>query len=200
MTVLAIFGAAGTIGRVLISQLLAADESLHIVAVSRRADSAFAGLPRCEPIQGDVLDRDSLDRVVRSAGLVVNLAARNPVGVDQDWAARQDFFLVNALGAGLVAASAQRHGVPLIHFSTVSVYETAEYSGARLLSEEEEMPRIGKQIADFHDQSLEILAKLVANRQSRARSRLPGEPLRALSGAVFLPRQCACIWIVKVDR
>ena len=156
------------IGRVVIGQLLAADESLRIVAVSRRADPAFAGLSRCDPIQGDVFDRDSLDRVVRRADLVVNLAARNPVGIEQDWAARRDFFLVNALAAGLVAASAQRHGVPLVHFSTVSVYETAEYRGARLLSEEEEMPRIGKEIAYFHAQSLEILVKLVATRLSPA--------------------------------
>ena len=114
MTVLAIFGAGGMIGRVVIRPLLAADESLRIVAVSRQADPAFAGLSRCEPIQGDVFDRDSLDRVVRRADLVVNLAARNPVGIEQDWAARRDFFSGECtwcwIGRGVGAAARRASG------------------------------------------------------------------------------------------
>ena len=163
MTVLAILGAAGTIGRVLIREMLAADESLRVVAVSRRAGSAFAGLSRCEELEGNVLDPKAVDRVVRTADLVVNLAARNPVGVRQDWAARRDFFLVNSMGAGLVAAAARRQDVPLIHFSTVSVYETAAYASGRLLSEGEEMPRIGAEVTDFYDRCLETLWKRVAS-------------------------------------
>lgn len=162
MTVAAVLGARGTIGRALVRELIESDESLRILAVSRRGGSDFTGLTRCDEIVGDVLEPGFLDQLAGRADLVVNLSARNPAGVEQDWAARRAFFRVNALGACLLAAATQRHHIPLIHFSTVSVYETAEYVHGGLLSETVEMPRIGGEISQYFDRSLEKLSQLAA--------------------------------------
>ena len=162
MPTLSIVGAAGTVGRVVVKQLLAADESLRVVALLRKGNAELAGLDRCDVIEGGIFDSNALERAVKNCDLVINFAARNPAGADEDWAAREDFFLLNGLGAGLVGATAQRHQVALIHFSTVSVYETAAYSTGRLMTEQESMPCLGEQTAEFYERTLGFLSKRVS--------------------------------------
>lgn len=157
-----IVGAAGTVGRVVVRKMLAWDPSLRIVALVRRKNAHLSGLKRCEPIEGDIFDPNALERLVGNSDLIVNLAARNPVGLDEDWAARGAFFLSNGLAAGLVAAAAERRQLPLVHFSTVAVYETAAYSRGRPLSEEEDMPHIGGDVADFYRQALDWLRRAIS--------------------------------------
>ena len=162
MTILGIVGAGGAVGHVVTKQLLTADKSLHVVALLRGADPELAQLPRCDVVEGGLFDCSALERTLKNSDLVINLAARNPGGDEADWAAREDFFVLNGLGAGLVAAMAERHQLPLIHFSTVSVYETAAYVAGRRMTEDDPMPCLGQETADFYERVLGYLSRRVA--------------------------------------
>ena len=172
MTALSIVGAAGSVGRPIIKYILDHDSSLRTFALLRRPDAELARLDRCEVVEGGIFDQRALERVVKDCDLVINLAARNPTSVDEDWASREDFFLLNGLGAGLVAEAAQRHQRPLIHFSTVSVYETAAYAAGHRMTESERMPCLGMEIADFYERTLRLLSERIAEQVSRFRTDL----------------------------
>lgn len=154
-----VVGAGGTVGRVVVKHLLADDESLSVVALLRRANPELAGIDRCEVLEGGLFNVNALESAVSNSDLVVNLAARNPMGIAEDWEAREDFLLLNGLGAGLVAAAAQRHRLPLVHFSTVSVYETAAYREGMQMSEQETMPALDEETLSFHERILAFLTR-----------------------------------------
>ena len=138
----------------LVKQLLDADRSLRVSALLRRLDPDLARMRRCDVVEGGLFDPHALEQTLKNADLVVNLAALNPGGDDADWTAREDFFVLNGLGAGMVAAMAERHRLPLIHFSTVSVYETAAYVKGRSMAENDAMPCLGRETASFFDRTL----------------------------------------------
>lgn len=177
MPSISVIGAAGAVGRTTVKQLLAADESIHVVALLRQHDPELAGLDRCDVIVGGLFDFDALERAAWSTDLMINLAARNPGGAS-DWKARQDFFLINGLGAGLVAATAERHQLPLVHFSTVSVYETAAYSPGRLMTENELMPCLGEEEDRFFKRALAFLSEHVTVERPRSTSGIVTDDLK----------------------
>ena len=149
-------------------QLLSADKSLQVLALLRGPVPELARLRRCHVVEGDLFDHGPLEQTIRSSDLVVNLAARNPGGEEEDWSAREEFFLLNALGAGLVAAKAEKYRLPLIHFSTVSVYETAAYVAGRQMTESDSMPCLGQEIGEFYERVLDYLAGRVTAADSLA--------------------------------
>lgn len=173
MTRISVVGAAGAVGRTVVKQLLAADETIRVVALLRRYDAEFAGWDRCNVIEGGVFDSGALERTASTSDLMINLAARNPGGLASDWKARNEFFLVNGLGAGLVAAAAERHQMPLVHFSTVSVYETAAYVPGRLMAENEALPACGEKEEEFFERALAFLSGCVGSERESS----PGNAL-----------------------
>ena len=168
VTRIGVIGAAGTVGRRIVKQLLAADASIHVVALLRRHDTELAGWDRCSVIAGGIFDPFALEQATKDSDLMINLAARNPAGDSADWEARNDFFRINGLGAGLVAAAAERHKRPLVHFSTVSVYETAAYSPAKPLTEKEAMPCRGEDEDEFFERALAYFSRLVMVESTRS--------------------------------
>ena len=168
MTRISVVGAAGAVGRTIVKQFLAADPSVQVVALLRQHDTELALWDRCNVIAGGLFDPFALEQAAKGSDLMINLAARNPGGDASDWKARVDFFRVNGLGAGLVAAAAERHKCPLVHFSTVSVYETAADAPARCLSEKETMPCRGEDEDGFFERALAYLSEHVPLGSSRS--------------------------------
>src|SRR5689334_25049033 len=71
----AVTGPTGDIGRSLLRSLDRSREVGRILAMARRPfDPAAHGLRRTEYRQGDVLDRETVDRLVDGADVVVHLA------------------------------------------------------------------------------------------------------------------------------
>ena len=176
MRTLGIVGASGAVGRAVVAQLLACDESLQIVALLRKADAELAEMDRCDVIDGGVFDSCALERAVKNCDVIVNLAARNPVGPEEDWAAREDFFLLNVLGAGLVAGAAQRHRLPVIHFSTVAIYEAGAYVAGRPMTEKDSIPCSVEGTFESYDRMLKVLSRrIMANRTHASTESLVNE-------------------------
>ena len=99
MTILGIVGAGGTVGRVLTKQLLAADKSLHVVALLRRADPELAQLPRCDVVEGGLFDCSALELTLKNSDLVINLAARNPGGDEAGLGGARGLFCIEWPGS-----------------------------------------------------------------------------------------------------
>jgi dihydroflavonol-4-reductase len=115
MTV-AVTGATGHIGANLVRALV---EQGHRVRILRHEESrALAGLD-VEAITGDVLDPDSLRKVISGAEVVYHLAARISVTGDPDGMVRK----INVEGTKNVAAACLREGVRrLVHFSSIHAF------------------------------------------------------------------------------
>lgn len=135
-----IIGASGTLGQVTVRQLLAESSETAVNALVRRPDEGLDALERCSTYVGGIFDPEQLDRFIADSDLIVNLAARNPEGEALDRQNHRDFFLVNAAGAATVAAAAARQKKPLLHFSTVSVYETGAVEADHLFAEDDVLP------------------------------------------------------------
>jgi len=165
MATLGFIGASGTVGRTVIKQLLATDNEIQVIALTRRADAELELLERCQVLKGGVFSKQDLDTLASNSDIMINLAARNPEGDEKDWQNRDDFFLLNSLGAGLVAAVAQQHQVPLIHFSSVAVYETGDYQSGFEMTEQYDLPA-GENTQAFYQVELAYLDKLVSAMQT----------------------------------
>ncbi len=113
----AVTGPTGDIGRSLLRALEHSDEIGRVRAMARRPfDPGADGLRKTEYRQGDVLDRDAVDRLVAGADVVVHLAFVIMGG-------KQETERVNLEGsrnvfAGAVAAGAGR----LVYASSVAAY------------------------------------------------------------------------------
>ena len=129
-----IVGASGTLGRVVVRHLLKCNAGNSVNALVRRPDERLGGLARCHLATGGIFDAGGIDELARNSDVVVNLAAKNPGSPGEDDANFRDFYAINALGAGVVAAASRRWHRPLIHFSSVAVYETGE-SGEGVLDD-----------------------------------------------------------------
>ena len=153
-----IVGASGTLGRVTARQLLQADENTHVNALIRRPDADLESLDGCVTYQGGIFDDDQLARFVDDSDVVVNLAAVNPAGDDEDRRIFRDFFLVNGVGAAAVAAACSRQRRPLLHFSSVAVYETNVGPADEVARESDPLPVGDAALCEYFERSLEAIA------------------------------------------
>ncbi|MBV8234560.1 MAG: SDR family NAD(P)-dependent oxidoreductase, partial [Acidimicrobiia bacterium] len=116
MTV-AVTGATGHLGANLVRALLAQGREVRAVTAEplERTPPALAGLP-VERVQADVRDLVSVERALRGADVVYNLAGRISV-VNWDRKLLQE---INVTGVANVAEACLRHGVGrLIQVSSV---------------------------------------------------------------------------------
>jgi UDP-glucose 4-epimerase len=113
----AITGPTGDIGRSLLRALDSIREVGRVVAMARRPfDPAAAGLRKVEYRQGDVLDRDAIERLVAGAEVVVHLAFVIIGGREQTES-------VNLEGSRNVFDAALAAGVKrLVYASSVAAY------------------------------------------------------------------------------
>lgn len=145
-----IIGASGTLGQVVVRQLLKLPETSEVIALIRQPDEDLDALDRCRSLIGGIFDEAQLAYLAAESDLIINLAARNPVDDDQDRQNYRDFFNVNALGAATVAAAAARHDKPLLHFSSVSVYEANSVEPNQTFTEESPLPDGHQRIVDWY--------------------------------------------------
>jgi len=162
MTTFGFIGASGAVGRTVIKQLLATDDQIKVITLLRRSDTELEALERCQVLKGGIFSKSDLDMLASKSDVMINLAARNPEGDEKDWRNRDDFFLLNGLGAGLAAMVAQQHQVPLIHFSSVAVYETGDYQSGFEMTEQYDLPA-GEEIQHFYHSELDYLAHLLTS-------------------------------------
>ncbi len=158
-----IVGASGTLGRVVVRHLLNCNAGNSVNALVRRPDEQLEGLARCHLATGGIFDAGGVDELARNSDVVVNLAARNPGSPDEDDANLRDFYAINALGAGVVAAASRRWRRPLIHFSSVAVYETGESGEGGLETESAVLPGDDTGARDFHDSMVGYLESRLAS-------------------------------------
>ena len=113
----AVTGPTGDIGRAAIRELERHDEVSRIVGMARRPfDPGRHGWERTEYIQGDVLDRASVDRLVADADVVVHLAFI--IFGDHDETQRINLEGSRNVFEAAVAAGARR----LVYTSSVAAY------------------------------------------------------------------------------
>ena len=147
-----VIGASGTVGRMLV-RYLAADPARHTVrSLIRRPDAEIARVSQLLVSPSGVLDNDSLRRFVDGLDAVVNLAARNPTGQTRDLQDVSGFMAANAVGPAFVAAACAERDVPLLHFSTVAVYETHAYEAAVELDEKRALPNLDESTVAYFDE------------------------------------------------
>lgn len=152
---IAIVGSTGTLGRVLARYLTAQGAQLSFLL--RRPDPELASLGACQVSSQWVFDDAALNAAVHGAEVVINLAARNPAGQAKDLAEVDDFLLVNALAPAVVAAACTQAKVPLLHFSTVAVYEVANYRAGVELREDEGLPQQDQTSTGYYNTLMEVL-------------------------------------------
>lgn len=157
MTTLGMIGAAGTLGRVAVRKLLQRDPNLSVLGLVRRSDDELQQLARCSLSAAGLFNDQALAELFAETDVVVNVAARNPTTPTADHAARDEFYAVNALGAAVVARAAAASGTPLLHFSSVAVYECASYRPAAALPEDEPMPGGPAALQDYYDWAVNLV-------------------------------------------
>ncbi|MBN9309754.1 complex I NDUFA9 subunit family protein [Devosia sp.] len=132
-----IFGGAGFIGTQLVQVL--ADRGYRIRVAVRRPDLAGHVKPlgmvgQVMPIQANIRNRDSVERAIRGASIVVNL-----VGIGHE-SGKQRFRAVHAQGARNIAEAATALGVEhLVHVSAIGAdaQSPSSYARSKALGESE---------------------------------------------------------------
>lgn len=118
---IAITGASGYIGSVLVPLLLSDGHTLRLLTRKPLPEMAPEGI--CF-VQGHLLEEPAIRRLVAGADAVIHLAAVISVDDRQD----KTLFDINTSGTWLLAATAQQAGVKrFIHLSSVTAYNQAPY-------------------------------------------------------------------------
>lgn len=148
----AITGPTGDIGRSLLRALDRSREVGKVVAMARRPfDPAAEGLRKVAYRQGDVLDRDQLDRLVEGADVVVHLAFLIFGGIDET---RK----INLEGSrNVFEATAQAGAQRLVYASSVAAYG---FHGDRPPMLTEDIPPRGTDRHYYSAQKAELEATL----------------------------------------
>jgi UDP-glucose 4-epimerase len=128
-------GGAGFIGANLCRELTSRDEVRQVIALDNLSTGSAANLKgvSAELIEGDILDRDLLAKVIDGADAVIHLAARPsvPRSVADPIASHE----ANATGTLYVLEACRRGMTPLIAASSSSVYgptvELPKHEGMR---------------------------------------------------------------------
>ncbi|MDJ0712551.1 MAG: NAD(P)-dependent oxidoreductase [Woeseiaceae bacterium] len=152
-----VVGASGTLGQVAVRQLLDQADRNQVNALVRRSDSQLSSLKGCKTYVGGIFDDAQLERFVEDSDVIVNLAARNPEGDAADRENYRDFFLVNGVGAASVASAVARHGRPLMHFSSVAVYEANTDTPPSVIQEQDSLPAGDTETVNYYEQLLALL-------------------------------------------
>ncbi|MEO1231041.1 MAG: NAD(P)-dependent oxidoreductase [Myxococcota bacterium] len=189
---IAIVGASGTLGRVMTRRWAQNGDTLSLLL--RRSDPELEVMARCRTTEDWVFDAEALREVVSGAEVVVNLAARNPQGQDRDLQETESFLRVNALGPALVASACRSAGVPLLHFSTVAVYEVGQYRESALLGEEETLPDQDRETIQYFEALSHALREALATPSGSAEWLALGE---ALKREVY-PQQASVYGLTKL--
>ena len=117
-------GATGLLGSHIVEQLRRRDRAVRAL-VRPGADTAWLKSQGVEIVEGDVLDRASLDRACEGVQCIYHAAAR--VG---DWGPWRDFVRVTIDGSCNIFDAAEKAGVPrFIHISSISVYGHVNQKG-----------------------------------------------------------------------
>jgi UDP-glucose 4-epimerase len=113
---IALIGGTGFIGRHLLDALTAQPTR---VLVYRGQPSWLSGLPHVEPVQGDIFDPPSLDRLLHGCEVLINLTGQVEGPVDR-------YLDLNVRGTLNLAQACVRQHVPrVIHASSALVYGDA---------------------------------------------------------------------------
>ncbi len=136
-------GGAGFIGRHLVHQLVARG---HPVRVLDPAASGSGFGPDVEVVRGSVLDRDTVTRMTRDAGLVFHLAANTHLWMPD----KSSFGSVNTDGTRVVLEEAARAGVGRIVVTLTEVILRGWRDGsATPVNESEPTPRLEDMAGEY---------------------------------------------------
>ncbi len=114
---IAVTGASGYVGSILVAMLTAQGHSLQLL---NRGLMPISSNENTEIIQGDLLQEESLNRLVAGADVVIHSAAVISISDNIDKAA----FEVNTKGTDLLLAAAQRAGIKrFIYVSSIAAFE-----------------------------------------------------------------------------
>ena len=182
-----VVGASGTLGQVVVRQLLARSTSGSVNVLLRKPDRSLAALDRCEIFVGGIFDDDQLENFVKASDVVINFAARNPAGNAEDRQNCRDFFEVNGIGAATVAAVTARNERPLVHFSSVAVYETDAGNDRCVGTERDVLPAPESEVSPLFAQLYAGLLPLFEQREKRPDHRCARDILGRLLNAHNLP-------------
>ncbi|MEL7372233.1 MAG: NAD(P)-dependent oxidoreductase [Myxococcota bacterium] len=163
MTRIGLIGASGTLGRVMVQQLAAEPSHHQLRALIRRDDPELTAAAQCTLAPNGVLDAAALSTFVADCDVVINLAARNPAGQENDLRALESFMCVNGLGAAVVAKTCAEANTPLLHFSSVAVYETHAYTGAGSLDESSGLPSLDDESTEYFEAALAWIRSVLAS-------------------------------------
>jgi dihydroflavonol-4-reductase len=120
---ISISGASGHIGANMIRELLKEGHSLKVLYY--HDDRAFAGL-NIERVKGDLLDRSTIDELVRDSEIVMHLAAQISISGDKDG----HVFRINTEGPRNVCEACLTHGVKrMVHFSSIHAFSAKPFEG-----------------------------------------------------------------------
>jgi nucleoside-diphosphate-sugar epimerase len=118
----ALTGATGAFGPTVCAAIKEKNANGHLRVLTRYPSSDDS--LNTEFVEGDIMNVDLLDKLCSGADLLLHMAGENPSADNNlDFANRKRFIATNILGSLAVARAAKRHSLPLIHVSTVAVYE-----------------------------------------------------------------------------
>ncbi len=157
-----VVGASGTLGRVLVKKLATPEFGHDVACLLRRPDDQLERLATGIVSPDGVMSRDAVRQLANGRDVVINLAARNPAGQPQDLKSVPDFMAANAVGPALVADACASNDTPLLHFSSVAVYETAAYAEAVELDEAVELPSLDRASVDYFEQARILVERIIA--------------------------------------
>lgn len=107
-------GGGGFLGRYIVEQLLQSGESVRVLGRQRYADLETLGV---ECIQGDLRDKDSVERAVRGCEVVYHVAALAGI-----WGTWSDYYGINVDGTQNIVDGCRAWNVPrLVYCSSPSV-------------------------------------------------------------------------------
>ncbi len=114
---IALTGSTGHIGANLVPQLLKSDYSVRLLINS---NSLFPTSDSIELIKGNLTDRDSVDKLINGADMVIHLAAKVSIEKDMDGS----IWETNATGTENIVKACLKFNIKrLIHFSTIDVFD-----------------------------------------------------------------------------
>jgi len=134
----AVTGATGHVGANLLPALLADGHRVRALLHRNREAGFLEGVER---VEGDIRDPHTVDRLVQGARVVYHLAARIWISERGD---DGQVHAVNVEGTRNVASACRKHGVRMVHFSSIHAFSAEPADGivdeSRLLAHQSGAP------------------------------------------------------------